>query len=722
MDFSFATTQSATDWRDWVWQNVELRDAGVALESTPTVRGDQLDVRGAALAVDVDGTLSVIREGGSLYRYDPSTDVEHRVWRRDESPVGSPSGICATGDRVFVADGATVTAVSTHLQRTIGTTRTGAVPPVALASGGGTAYVLGAEGRLIAVGDGEDDSSDPAWWLEEPVDLGVDDSGVAYVLDRNDGDHVVRAVRGNSLVESGALPVTDFETEDGRTFAPVGLAVASGRLVVVGDLDGGDAALFEWVPTSATFVQRHRFDGPCHALTGRLRDGRDSSLELFALVGDERTVTRLEETRRNARDPETGRHVGSVWTYYDSGAAGTEWHRVTLALAGASANTQVRLRYLARDRVPLRTLEPVDGLPEGMADALEAAGVASTWALARSSVRDVRDAVDCSPGRAEALVAAATAAIREHATDAWTSVEGFDPADVLLESASGRYLCVGLELVGGTQTSPRIEAVRAYCPRQSYLRHMPEVYQEDDRSAAFLERFLSVFESTFAGIEEEFERFGRFLDPDGVPSEYLDWLESWLAASPPVEWPDSARREFLDRAPELYRQRGTLAGMRALVDLYLRHTTGRSRPDPPDAGPGLAPAGTDGVAAIDGTAETDGDLPSGHRLFFREFADTESIDRRPARAAFRVNLPDSPSFVAFCGPFDDPSHGDAVERIVEATRPAHVACEVTRLDRECALDGATFLGLNSELATREFSLGQAALGSDAILRRREHGR
>jgi phage tail-like protein len=151
-----------------------------------------------------------------------------------------------------------------------------------------------------------------------------------------------------------------------------------------------------------------------------------------------------------------------------------------------------------------------------------------------------------------------------------------NPTDALLPAATGRYLWVKLTLVGNEYATPAVGAVRTYFPRQSYLRHLPAVYREDAASAAFLERFLSPFESLFTDVEDDIGRVTRYMDPEGVPGDALAWLGDWLGVDLDETWPEPARRELLARAPELAAKRGTRDGLLAVVRTYLRHTRPRS--------------------------------------------------------------------------------------------------------------------------------------------------
>jgi len=70
--------------------------------------------------------------------------------------------------------------------------------------------------------------------------------------------------------------------------------------------------------------------------------------------------------------------------------------------------------------------------------------------------------------------------------------------DLLLNPNKGRYLWFKIRLVTfDTKSRPTVSSVRVFYPRLSYRRYLPPVYREEPVSAAFLERFLSIFENGF---------------------------------------------------------------------------------------------------------------------------------------------------------------------------------------------------------------------------------
>lgn len=143
-------------------------------------------------------------------------------------------------------------------------------------------------------------------------------------------------------------------------------------------------------------------------------------------------------------------------------------------------------------------------------------------------------------------------------------------AETLVQSPPGRYLWLRLRLTGTGAASPLLRAIEAAFPRASSLQHLPAVYQADLVSRGLLDRFLAIFDTMFERIECQVDTFGRYLDPDGVPDAFLNWLAGWLALSFEGRWTSAQKRELLRRAPELFSKRGTLAGLKE----YLRILTG----------------------------------------------------------------------------------------------------------------------------------------------------
>jgi phage tail-like protein len=93
---------------------------------------------------------------------------------------------------------------------------------------------------------------------------------------------------------------------------------------------------------------------------------------------------------------------------------------------------------------------------------------------------------------------------------------------------------------------------------------LPAVFQEDDFSL----RLASAFDDVLAPVVSTLDNAPAYLDPTLTPSDFLEWLAGWVGAVVDENWPLERQRTFVAEAVELYRWRGTVKGLSALVTLY----------------------------------------------------------------------------------------------------------------------------------------------------------
>ena len=145
--------------------------------------------------------------------------------------------------------------------------------------------------------------------------------------------------------------------------------------------------------------------------------------------------------------------------------------------------------------------------------------------------------------------------------------------NMLFREKTGRYHW--LKLVLSTyeeKVRPSVTRMTVFYPRSSYLRYLPAVYQEDPGSKEFLERFLSIFETVFYDLETEISQVFKYFDADTAPQEFLAWLASWLNLAMEEEWPEEKKREFIQQASLLYKLKGTPDGISRFIEIYTEKT------------------------------------------------------------------------------------------------------------------------------------------------------
>ncbi|HEY3857282.1 MAG TPA: phage tail protein [Verrucomicrobiae bacterium] len=140
--------------------------------------------------------------------------------------------------------------------------------------------------------------------------------------------------------------------------------------------------------------------------------------------------------------------------------------------------------------------------------------------------------------------------------------------DQLVQSPPGRYLRMRITLGSNGSATPSLRWLKVYYPRVSYLDLLPKVYQRDPDSALFLQHFLALFERVFTGVEDRYEEFSRWLNPKAAPLEIIDWLGLLVDLTFDPSWSLARRRMLVSEAMELYRHRGTVAGLKRYIEIY----------------------------------------------------------------------------------------------------------------------------------------------------------
>jgi phage tail-like protein len=107
-------------------------------------------------------------------------------------------------------------------------------------------------------------------------------------------------------------------------------------------------------------------------------------------------------------------------------------------------------------------------------------------------------------------------------------------------------------------------AVEGLASPYRFAELLPAIYQED----AFACRWVSGFDDVLAPIVSVLDNIEAYFDATVAPPDFLEYLASWVGVELDETWTEPARREFVARAVELVKARGTLEGLRRLVEIY----------------------------------------------------------------------------------------------------------------------------------------------------------
>jgi len=93
---------------------------------------------------------------------------------------------------------------------------------------------------------------------------------------------------------------------------------------------------------------------------------------------------------------------------------------------------------------------------------------------------------------------------------------------------------------------------------------LPGLYQDDELASALTGALDEVLTPALVTIDN----IAAYLDPALTPEDFLDWLAGWVGIVLDETWPLERRRALVAAAAQLYRKRGTAAGLAMHLRLF----------------------------------------------------------------------------------------------------------------------------------------------------------
>jgi phage tail-like protein len=146
----------------------------------------------------------------------------------------------------------------------------------------------------------------------------------------------------------------------------------------------------------------------------------------------------------------------------------------------------------------------------------------------------------------------------------WKSVTSpdVDVHDLYIGGADARYLRIGAVFSGDGTTTPVVSQLRVEFDHTGYDAYLPAIYRPRGADDDFIVRLLSLFETFFAGVEEEIASLPALFDPQAAPRRFLAWLAGCLGLDLDDTWDEPTQRRVIAQAFELSARRGTTSGLR----------------------------------------------------------------------------------------------------------------------------------------------------------------
>jgi phage tail-like protein len=286
----------------------------------------------------------------------------------------------------------------------------------------------------------------------------------------------------------------------------------------------------------------------------------------------------------------------------------------------------------------------------------------------------------------------------------------------------GRYLWVFIELRGNGRRTPSIRSLRVERVGHPLLTQLPKVFSREPLAAEFLWRFLALFDGGLVDLELRTALRHAMLHPRSSPEPFLPWLAELVGLALDERWSVGARRRVIAEATALFRSRGTVPGLRRLLEIYLTdgaegeqgvvqiiehfRVRGLGGAITSDAGPtdsnavlgaGFRVGGALGVADIVDVASQQSQNALGATAFLAHAHRFTVIVLRPLTAEQR----------------------EVLEHILDQHRPAHTLYDLCTAETGLRVGVGLHLGLSTVVGAsagwNELQLGASTLGGIGIL-------
>jgi phage tail-like protein len=288
----------------------------------------------------------------------------------------------------------------------------------------------------------------------------------------------------------------------------------------------------------------------------------------------------------------------------------------------------------------------------------------------------------------------------------------FETYEAPVLGGPGRFLWVTLELRGNGSFTPMVRAIRAEHVAHDYLDRLPKVYFREDEMSGFLQRYLAVFDGALAEIDARGYTRHALVDPRSIPGGLLPWLASFVGLITDERWPEAVKRQLIAEAMWLFRFRGTIAGLRRFLEIYLDGVQVLIVEKFRMRGLGGAMLGTSSAL------EANSVLGAGMRVGGAVGVSGEQFIGGNVDDAFTTH---AHRFTVLIPAVLSTEQMDVVRQILDVHRPAHTIVDVCAVGAGMRVGVGLHVGLSSMIGAtsgfRTIELGGSLLGRDGIVGR-----
>ncbi|HEX6285708.1 MAG TPA: phage tail protein [Pyrinomonadaceae bacterium] len=139
------------------------------------------------------------------------------------------------------------------------------------------------------------------------------------------------------------------------------------------------------------------------------------------------------------------------------------------------------------------------------------------------------------------------------------------------------WIRVSLTATAGARL-PSLSELAVVYPGRTLMENLPSIYQkEESRPQSFLRDLVGILETTTQGLDSQIASMGAQIHPTSATEPWLNFIARWLG----LPWDDALsleqKRALVLRASDLAKNRGTRAGLEALLESLIPGTPRRFR-------------------------------------------------------------------------------------------------------------------------------------------------
>ncbi len=150
----------------------------------------------------------------------------------------------------------------------------------------------------------------------------------------------------------------------------------------------------------------------------------------------------------------------------------------------------------------------------------------------------------------------------------YAKADFYDCQDMILHQAAGRFLWFRMEMMEGSRQIPVIQGIKIEFPKNTWLKYLPEIYEEDQESASFLGRYLGIFQSVYEDMTDQIDAVPLRLNPKSAGTIELHAMAQWLGVEKPELWQEWQLRLLTAHSMQMHQYRGTVWLLKKMLKLY----------------------------------------------------------------------------------------------------------------------------------------------------------